>query len=205
MILLLLTVGLFCLQSALAQESSTPAPPIPKRSGQLNDQAKVLNLSEAQVLEAYLQQIRQQTGVEIYILTVIATKPTDIVTYSHQVADAWGLKADAPTDKWIFIVVAVNDGGINIADSPAVRAIMPDTELDLIMERQMKPAFNAGRFARGLGTAVQQINQQLVLAVPKDLGTSNSNEAARRSELLLFALVGVLVVGLYYFFVIRHH
>lgn len=207
MILLLLTIGLLGIQSALAQESSTPAQPpaIPERSGYLNDQAGVLKPNEVQQLEASLGQVQQQIGTAIYILTVNSTRPTDIVSYTHQVADAWGLNPDSTTDRWVFILVAVKDGTINIADSQAVSTILPDAALRLILEQKMKPAFDAGKFALGLAAGVQEIVHQLVLAVPKGYGTSSAGDPERyRAELLLLALVGVLAVA-FYFLVIRRH
>lgn len=200
MILLFLATGLLYTQTALAQ--GTPAPAIPERAGYLTDQTGLLKPSEVQRLEASLQQVQRQTGAAIYILLVGSAQPTDIVVYTHQVADAWGLKVDASKDKWVFIVVAVKDGGINIADSQAIRTTLLDAELRLILDQQMKPAFEAGKLADGLMAGVEAMAQHMSKAAP-ETPQAPSAQGALYSELLLFALVAVLAVGLYFLVVRR--
>ena len=142
LIVLCFAVGLLAAQVALGQEAAKTAPAIPERSGYLTDQAQAIKADQAKQLEALLQQVKQQIGAEIYILLVHSTAPEKIVPYTHRVTKAWGLKLDSQ-DKWLLIVVAVDDGGINIADSQGTRTILPDQDLGLIMEKRIKPAFNA--------------------------------------------------------------
>ncbi len=203
-VLLLFAIGLLGFQTALAQESSTPTQPspIPVRIGYLTDLTGKLMPNEIQGLETYLKQAQQQTGTTIDILVVNSTQPTEIVAYTHQVADAWGLKPDQ--DKWILIVVALTDGHINIADSEAMRKILPDAALSQVINEQITPAFEKGQLSLGLANGAQAIVQRLVLAVPQDHGTpgSSADDAARlRAELMLFGLLGLIVAALIIFVV----
>ena len=201
-IVLCFAASLLAAQVASGQEAAKTAPAIPERSGYLTDQAQLLKTDRAKQLVGVLQQVNQQIGAEIYILLVHSTKPLKIVPYTHQVAKAWGLNFDSQ-DKWLLILVAADDGGINIADSQATRAVLPDKELGLIIEKQLKPAFNAGNFAAGLAAGVKTIYQRLAFTpTVKEEPIPQTPKRAIHTELLLLGLIGLLAVVLY-FLVVR--
>ena len=105
--------------------------------------------------------LKAKTGAEIAVLTVPSTEPLDDFTYAMRIADAWkvGRKGE---DTGVLILVATKDRKLRILTGYGVEGILPDGLVGAIQDRDIVPAFRAGRIGEGLERGVATIAQRIM-------------------------------------------
>src|SRR5437762_10901853 len=146
---LALALGLLALAlPALAAEPRIPAP-----EGFVTDRAGVIPPATRERLTALLEELKQKTADEIAVVTLPTTAPLDDFTYAMRIADAWkpGRKRE---DTGIVFLVAVEDRKVRILTGYGLEGILPAGLLGEIEDREVVPAFRAGRLDGGLWRGV---------------------------------------------------
>ncbi|USN56996.1 MAG: TPM domain-containing protein [Candidatus Peribacteria bacterium] len=81
---------------------------IPVHDERVTDDADMLTTAEETELESQLQQLQDETGVELAILTIPTTDGQDIAQLGTEIAQSRGIgKSDI--DNGILILIALND------------------------------------------------------------------------------------------------
>jgi uncharacterized protein len=129
-------------------------PPVPVPRGFVNDLAHVLPPPTVARLTALLEELRAKTGAEIAVLTVETTAPLDDFSYAMRVAEAWkpGRKGE---DTGVVFLVATRDRKLRILVGYGLEGILPDGLVGEIQDRDIVPAFRAGRFDEGIAKGVE--------------------------------------------------
>ena len=147
---------LLALAALVLAVAAAPAadPPIPPARGFVNDLAHVLPPATISRMTALLEELRAKTGAEIAVLTVDTTAPLDDFTYALRVADAWkpGRKGE---DTGVVFLVATKDRKLRILVGYGLEGILPDGLVGEIQDRDIIPAFRAGRFDEGIAKGVE--------------------------------------------------
>jgi uncharacterized protein len=146
---------------ALATAAHAVDPPIPQPQGFVTDLAGVIPADGRARMEQTIRALKQQTGSEIAVLTVPTTEPLDDFTYAMRVADAWkvGRKGE---DTGVLILVATQDRKLRILTGYGIEGILPDGLVGQIQDRDIVPAFRAGRIGEGLERGVGAIAQRII-------------------------------------------
>src|SRR5712692_3320250 len=133
---------------ALAAEPRIDAP-----EGFVTDRAGVIAPATRERLVALLEELRAKTGAEIAVVTVDTTAPLDDFTYAMRIADAWkpGRKRE---DTGVVFLVATRDRKLRVLVGYGLEGILPDGLVGEIEDREVVPAFRAGRVDDGVWQGV---------------------------------------------------
>lgn len=187
----LLLVGLT--PPAWAQVNITPAPggvlPVPTLSARVIDQTGTLRDEQARSLSDKLQALETRRGSQVVILMVPTTAPEDIAAYAQRVGDTWKIGRRGVGDG-LLIVVALQDRRMRIEVAKTLEGAIPDLMASRIIERTLKPAFQAGAYADGLSTAIDQIDKLIAgEGLPEPRAERNRGEGSQLNNLLVFGLM----------------
>jgi uncharacterized protein len=146
---------------ALATAAHAVDPPIPQPQGFVTDLAGVIPADSRARMEQTIRALKEKTGSEIAVLTVPSTEPLDDFSYAMRIADAWkvGRKGD---DTGVLILVATKDRKLRILTGYGIEGILPDGLVGAIQDRDIVPAFRAGRVGEGLERGVATIAQRII-------------------------------------------
>jgi uncharacterized protein len=150
----------FLLVVAVALPALAVDPPVPRPQGFVNDLAGVIPPAARQRMTQTIQALKDKTGSEIAVLTVPTTDPLDDFTYAMRVADAWKVGRKGQ-DTGVLIVLVTRDRKLRILTGYGVEGILPDGLVGAIQDREMVPAFRAGRLGEGLERGVTAIADRI--------------------------------------------
>src|SRR5437870_11787215 len=143
---------------------------------------------------------KQKTGAEIAVVTVPTTAPLDDFTYAMRIADAWkpGRKRE---DTGIVFLVAVEDHKLRIVTGYGLEGILPDGLVGEIEDREIVPAFRAGRFDEGIWRGVAELAGRIAHARGVELSGATSHRVEPPgSAPIVDAIPFVLLVIILIFF-----
>lgn len=145
--------------SSHGEERPEPADQIawtPEHQGWVTDLAGVLSDEQVDRLARMLAAYEDQTSNEFAVLTVEDLRGEGIESFSMRVARSWGVgKVDASNG--LLIVLAKRERKIRIEVADGLVGLIPDELARAILERDMTPAFRAGRLADGIEAALQSL------------------------------------------------
>lgn len=130
---------------------------LPKLSSWVNDYAKIIPQEFVYELDAVLKNYEEQTGNQIFILTVPSIDPyPTIEDYSLAVAETYKAGAKG-VDNGVIITVAVNDRKTRIEVGYGLEDKLPDIIAGRIVRDYMLPYFKEGNYEAGIKEAVTEI------------------------------------------------
>ncbi|HYY06505.1 MAG TPA: TPM domain-containing protein [Candidatus Limnocylindria bacterium] len=185
---------------ALALPALAAEPRIPAPEGFVTDRAGVVPPATRARLVALLEELQQKTGAEIAVVTVPTTAPLDDFTYAMRIADAWkpGRKRE---DTGIVFLVAVEDRKLRILTGYGLEGILPDGLVGEIEDREIVPAFRAGRIDEGIWRGVAELARRIAAARGVELsGAPHHDLAPTGSAPMIDATSLVLLVAVLIFF-----
>ena len=185
---------------ALALPALAAEPRIPPPEGFVTDRAGVIPPATRERLVALLEELRQKTGAEIAVVTVPTTAPLDDFTYAMRIADAWkpGRKRE---DTGIVFLVAVEDHKLRIVTGYGLEGTLPDGLVGEIEDREIVPAFRAGRVDEGIWRGVAELAGRIADARGVELSVATSHRAEPPgSAPIVDAIPFVLLVVILIFF-----
>jgi uncharacterized protein len=172
-------------------------PPVPAPRGFVTDVAGVIPSPTAARISALLEELRDRTGAEIAVVTVLTTAPLDDFTYAMRVADAWkpGRKGE---DTGVVFLVAVRDRKLRILVGYGLEGILPDGLIGEIEDREVIPAFRAGHLDDGIWRGVAAIAGRIAAARGVALGGAPAPRETPAVEVPLweFAIVALVLLVL---------
>lgn len=192
-----LTLG--WMQPAWAQTGAETGPggvlPVPTLSARVIDQTSTLTPEQVRALSDKLQALETQRGSQVVILMVPTTQPEDIAAYAQRVGDTWKIGRREVGDG-LLVIVALQDRRMRIEVAKTLEGAIPDLMASRIIERTLKPAFQAGAYADGLSTAIDQIDK---LIAGEGLPEPDADQVGRAPDfdlnhLLVFGLMGVPIL-----------
>lgn len=168
--------------------------PVPALSARVIDQTGTLTAEQMRALSDQLQALETQRGSQVVILMVPTTQPEDIAAYAQRVGDSWKIGRREVGDG-LLIVVALQDRRMRIEVAKTLEGAIPDLMASRIIERTLKPAFQAGAYADGLSKAIDQIDKLIAgEGLPEPTADRGRGEGFDLNDLLLFGLMGVPVL-----------
>lgn len=168
--------------------------PVPALSARVIDQTGTLTAEQVRALSDQLQALETQRGSQVVILMVPTTQPEDIAAYAQRVGDSWKIGRREVGDG-LLIVVALQDRGMRIEVAKTLEGAIPDLMASRIIERTLKPAFQAGAYADGLSKAIDQIDKLIAgEGLPKPSADRGRAQGFDLNDLLVFGLMGVPVL-----------
>jgi uncharacterized protein len=130
--------------------------PIPPLAARVTDLTQSLSAPEKEALEAKLADWEARTGNQLAVLMVPSTQPEPIEAYALRVAEAWKIGRKGQ-DNGVVMLIAKNDKKARLEVGYGLEGVLTDLTARRIIAESMAPQFSAGRYAAGIGAAVDRI------------------------------------------------
>ena len=129
---------------------------LPAPVGYINDFAGIL--SNASYLEQQIIAFEQETSNEISIVAVDTLQDETIEEYAVRLFEKWQIgKADK--DNGILLLIAPNERQVRIEVGYGLEGALPDSLADLIIQKEILPAFKRGDYQAGAEAGLLAIMQ----------------------------------------------
>jgi len=188
-------IGLFLLiilSTIVVRSQSIPPAPNPPRL--VNDFAKQLNPTEADVLERKLVAYNDSTSSQITVVIVKSVKPYPIADYSFKLGREWGV-GQKDKNNGVVILWASDDREVFIATGYGMEGVLPDALAKRIVEQVILPEFKNGQFYRGLDRAADTIFKYATGEYKASPGSSNDQSVAPLMIAFLIFLVLIIIIS----------
>lgn len=138
-----LTINLFCLN-------------VPQLKGRVNDYANIIDRQTESQIEQYLQDLDEQTKIQIVVLTIPSLKGEDISSFGIKVADKWqiGHKGE---DSGAILIVAYDERELRIETGYGLEGKLTDVKCGLIIRNVIIPKFKNGNYSQGILDGVKNM------------------------------------------------
>jgi uncharacterized protein len=148
---------IFCIftLSALAQKNTLPVPDPPRL---VVDYANILSDSEKEMLERKLVALDDSTSNQICVATVTSLNDRPIEDVATATFRAWGI-GNKKTNNGVLLLVSVNDHQIRIEVGYGLEGAIPDIICGNIIDNDLKPAFRANSYCKGIDLAVNDLSK----------------------------------------------
>src|SRR6266550_4039471 len=171
----LIVSGMILLSSSNQLAQTTPRLPLP--TGHVSDLAGVLDAKTKDHLEGLMENLKQRSKIDFYVVTVETTGTQDIFDFSREVAREWNIGYRTSAAKSLLLVVSSGEKTSFTQFSRAVQNDLPEGILGEMSQRMRTP-LGAGQFAHALaqkiGFSLQDIDKPVAVVSSAD----NSETAA---------------------------
>ena len=132
---------------------------LPPRTGAVVDQANTLDGSQEQALAKRAERIRQDTGTEVVIVTLVSLQRQSIEAWGRALGNGWRVGGAAANG--IILIVAPFDREVRIEVGDGVTGRFTDGTAAAIVRNVIIPKFKASDMAGGITAGVQAIADAL--------------------------------------------
>lgn len=129
---------------------------LPKRVGQINDFAEVLDAATKARLETVLANLKQKSGLDFVIVTVKTTGGQELYDYSAKAARDWDVGSPSGIDKSVLLVLSADNGKFFAQVTRGARLFLPEGSIGEMGQRMRQKIESAG-FSEGLVTGVRTL------------------------------------------------
>jgi uncharacterized protein len=159
-----------------AAGAALAAPKFPPLTGRVVDDAAVLSPQTQAQLTTELADLEAKTGRQVVVATVPDLQGYEIEDYGYQLGRAWGIGHKGKNDGVIFLV-APKERKVRIEVGYGLEPVLTDALSNVILQREVLPAFRAGKMEDGVVAGVRAVEQQL--ALPDDQARATVAQAAQ--------------------------
>ncbi len=149
-VLLLLMTGL----RGFADDKDYPDRPNPPVL--VNDFAQILSQDQVLELENKLEDFARTTSNQITIVTMKNLGGHDVEEYSVEVFNRWGL-GQSDKNNGVLLLVSMDDHKAWITVGKGLQGVLTDAQSGIIFRNELRPAFKAGDYYKGLYDATEAI------------------------------------------------
>lgn len=173
------------------------APTYPELTGQVVDNAKLLNAEDRAAILAELQSLEGTSTDQVAVVTVPSLEGYDIESYGIGLARKWAL-GQKDKDNGLLLIVAPNERKVRIEVGRKLEPVMTDTMSSIIIQNAMLPKFRRGDYSGGIRDGVRDIKSVLLgdaeAVKERARGTRTPNDdPTALIHLILFAAIIALV------------
>ncbi|MGN0002876.1 MAG: TPM domain-containing protein [Sphingobacterium composti] len=122
----------------------------------VTDFTNTLSPAEKDALERKLVAFNDSTSTQIAVVLVNSTDGYDVADYAVRLAQKWGV-GQAKYNNGVMLLAAIGDRAVTIQTGYGVEGALPDAIAYRIIENDIKPAFRAQAYYRGLDDATNSI------------------------------------------------
>ena len=174
---------------------------VPYLASRVNDLAGLVDPDLEERLEDQLEQLENDTGAQVAVLTVPSLEGDSLEDFSLRVVETWKL-GRAEQDDGVLVLVARDDRKIRIEVGYGLEATLTDLQSRRVISNLMTPRFREGDFGGGIESAVDAIGGTLrgqEGLIPPDPEGGDDFASMALHEKLMFIGFFALVIGLFSF------
>ncbi|MCD6047144.1 MAG: hypothetical protein K0S08_791 [Gammaproteobacteria bacterium] len=192
-IFLPLLLWLAFVQPVFAEPFQIPARP----QAYVNDYAHMLNPEDIARLNAKLRVFDQQTSNQIVVATFDSLNGESLEEFSIHLVQAWKI-GTKQHDNGVLLLIIKDSHDIRIEVGYGLEGVLTDAVSSMIIRQDMVPSFKQGNYAQGIENGVQSI-MQVTQGEYKGTGASSQqNNNAILSFILIFLLLHFLSAAFRY-------
>lgn len=157
-ILTLLGLLLVLLAFGTTLNAQLPSPPNPPRL--VNDYTGTFSSGQVNAMEQKLVAYNDSTSTQILVLLVDDLQGYSIEQYATEIGHSWGVGQKGKNNGVVILVKPKKGderGQVNISPGYGMEAYVTDATAQLIIEREMIPAFKEDDYYTGINNAVDVI------------------------------------------------
>src|ERR1700730_1693576 len=147
----LIVSGMLLLSSSNQLAQTKPRLPLP--TGHVSDLAGVLDAKTKEHLESLMENLKQRSKIDFYVVTVETTGTQDIFDFSRELARDWNIGYRTSAAKTLLLVVSSGEKTCFTQFSRAVQNDLPEGILGEMSQRMRTP-LGAGQFAQAVDGGV---------------------------------------------------
>ena len=155
-----------------AQSALPSLPPVPTRY--FNDSASLVDPATAQRLETRLREFDQATSTQVVVVIYPELPWPSLEDFTVRAAEAWKVGRKGLNNGAILFVF-VNDRRVRIEVGYGLEGALPDAIANRIINEQIVPAFQQGRFSEGV-----EAGANAIMAATRGEYTAPAQPASRR-------------------------
>jgi uncharacterized protein len=133
----------------------------------VEDYANVINASDERSLNGVLQELKQKTGAQYIVLTVLSTGGLPIEQFSIELAEKWKL-GQKGKDNGMLFVLAKNDRRWRFEVGYGLEGFITDQYCNRTGSNVLLPYLEKGDYSRG----IHEANLQIVQRIASEAGVS---------------------------------
>ncbi|MCC5930442.1 MAG: TPM domain-containing protein [Cyclobacteriaceae bacterium] len=141
---------------------------LPKYKAPVVDDAGIISDGQEKGLSKLIDELKENTGVELAILTVASLEGEPIGKYTERVFKKWSPGSKDRQDG-ILIVVAKEEKFVRIETGLGLQRIVRRQNTEWIVNYEISPEFKEGRYYQGLEKAVKSLGV-LIIAEKDKIG-----------------------------------
>ena len=136
--------------------SAADIPARPKPFTFVNDQANLLNASDAKKLETGLRKYADTYGTQVVLVTVPTLGGTSAAAYARQLGTDWGV-GQRDKNNGIVVLLSGKERQLSIEAGSGLRSVITPELTRRVINQEMTPAFKQGNYFAGLSKGLGSI------------------------------------------------
>lgn len=154
--------------------------PVPEQ-GRVADGAGLLTQGEIDQLNATIQRLDAQNGVEIGVATVQSAAPLTPEEYATALFAQWGIGKKG-ADNGLLVLIALKERRIKVEVGYGLEGILPDGRVGRLLDDYAMPSLRQGRYGAGLVSLTTELAKIAAAEYePGAAGEAPRQAAPRRS------------------------
>jgi uncharacterized protein len=121
----------------------------PLSTGYLNDTVSIIDPEYAAKIDTLCRQLKEDTGVEMSVVTVRSTYPLDSKSYATELFKRWGL-GQSGRDNGLLILFVKRDKHIEVEVGYGLEGTLPDGLVGSALDKYALPQFKNEQWGKGL-------------------------------------------------------
>jgi uncharacterized protein len=121
----------------------------PEYTGYVNDLAKVIDPENTSKLKVLANKLKEDTGVELAVVTVKSTYPLDSKSYATQLFEKWGI-GKKEKDSGLLVLFVRKDRRVEVEVGYGLEGIITDGFAGEVLDKYALPAFKNKDYGTGL-------------------------------------------------------
>lgn len=171
---------------------------VPALNRRVTDNAGIMNQNDIDTLENYLENLENNTSIQIAVLTIKSLEGEDLASYSMKVYETWKL-GQSGKDNGALLLVAYDERKVRIEVGYGLEGDLTDTKCGLIIRNVIIPEFKNGNYSRGIVQGVKNMGG-IVAGEVEYVDKTVTHEVDETGS--PFAVIGMLIWVIFIFIVI---
>lgn len=162
----------------------------PAPQGFVNDFANVLDQRSKAELQVIADQLREDQGIELAVVTVSSTNPLDPKEYTTAIFNEWGV--GGPEDSGLLMLLAVAEGAIEVEPGYGLEGVLPDGLIGAVIDQEGLPHFINRNYSAGL-VAMARAYATILAGEEFEIADEKEQGSGWFSSFIIFMLIAILL------------
>lgn len=171
---------------------------IPELEKPIMDLAGIVGNETEEILDSYLRDIYEKTGIQIAVLTVSEIGRESVENFTMRVCESWKL-GTKENDSGVLLTVSYHDHKLRIDVGYGLEHLLTDVETYRIINDTIVPEFHDDRYSEGIKKGVLRIAEKALNGI--EINTDAANKV-RKEKGDLVGKIFFLIWGLLFLFII---